>query len=117
MPSVSNSSTVTVTVTTTGALAQLPASTGTSHRYLGSWVIGPIGIFGVLLIGTARRRKSRTLAAGAMVVMLMILIGCSGTQKPAPSSTPSGTYNFNVIAQSGALQHSTQLTLVVRNGQ
>ena len=114
----SNSNEVTVTVTTSGPVAQMRGVSATRGGIGASWLFAQLAVFGVLVLGANGRRKSRPYAVAALIVMLLLLIGCGGTsapQSPAVSrATPPGTYSLNVVATSGTLQHVTKLTLIVQ---
>jgi hypothetical protein len=111
----SKSSTVIVTVRTDGAIAEMHAPSGRRNWLLASWIFAQMGIFGVLVCGANARRKFQTYVAASMIIMLLFLAGCSGTSAAARQSntTAPGTYSLSVVAISGALQHNTQLTLIV----
>ena len=117
----SKPSSVTVAITTAGQAAQTQPPI--------SWHGGPIlpiaylsfAAFGVMVCLGSMRRKLRSPLAMTMVAMaLLVLAGCGANgsqngQSPNPSNaTPPGKYNVAVVASSGRLQHSTNLTLIVQ---
>jgi len=73
---------------------------------------------------TRRRRYVRVLAPSVLLLLLTVgigLAGCGGggasgggTGSPPPTGTAAGTYTVTVTAISGALTHTTALTLVVQ---
>jgi hypothetical protein len=115
----SSSSAVTVSVKTAGASAQAHASAEKRGWFLALFAFGQMGIFGVILV-SGSRRKFRPGVAAAVMIMLLVLAGCGGTNLTPQSSpggsnaTPAGTYTLSVAATSGNLQHVTKLTLVVQ---
>jgi hypothetical protein len=88
----------------------------------------PISILFFALILAAilyfiRTRRLRLGFAIPLVAIALFLVlhssGCGGGSTtpppppPPPAGTPAGTYTINVTATSGALSHTTTLTLVV----
>jgi hypothetical protein len=80
----------------------------------------------LLLLPAACRRPRRQLGKLQLVLLLLmftgfiLLNGCAGssTGSSAPvetiQKTPAGTYSVSVVASSGAVSHSTNVTLVVQ---
>jgi photosystem II stability/assembly factor-like uncharacterized protein len=81
----------------------------------------------VVSLGGGLRRKPALFAALLVMVLGVVILqaacGGGGSSVPAPppqpTPTPAGppppvTYNFNVVANSGALQHQLPLTLIVQ---
>ncbi len=115
----SPASVVTVTVQTAGTTAAVKMPSGKRSSFLASWIFGPVGIFGVILLGANGRRKPQACIATALIVMLLLLTGCSGgaggQKTPVVSnSTPPGTYSLSLTAVSGTVQHVTKLALIVQ---
>ncbi len=62
---------------------------------------------------TQRRRLAFGLTFGLVAVFLAIQIGCGGGGGGG-GGTPAGTYTITVAGQSGGLNHSTNVQLVVQ---
>jgi len=78
-----------------------------------------LSVFLLRLARTRRQRFAGVLPLAGLVLFLMLqTIGCGGgssyTPPPPPTGTPAGTYVVTVTATSGALTHTTTLTLVVQ---
>ncbi len=79
-------------------------------------------LLSALLLRLARTRRQRFAGvlplAGLVLFLMLQTIGCGGgssyTPPPPPTGTPAGTYVVTVTATSGALTHTTTLTLVVQ---
>jgi IPT/TIG domain len=75
----------------------------------------------LLRLGRTRRQRwaSALPLAGLAIFLLLQAIGCGGGYSsppppPPPTGTPVGTYPVTVTATSGALTHTTTMTLVVQ---
>ncbi len=116
----SGSAVVTVAVKTSGPVAQLGEGSAGNRWLSASLLPGQLAIFGMLVVGARARRKFHAYIAIAVFSILLLLVACGagGTGTAQTSSTanitPSGTYVLNVVATSGSLQHTTELTLVVQ---
>lgn len=110
------SSTVSVSVTTSGPAVPMSAVSTTRGGLLAYWLCSPLAVFGVLVLGANNQRRSTRHIGAAVIVLLLLLVGCGGTgRSPVTSNTtPPGTYNLSVVATSGILQHVTTLTLIVQ---
>jgi len=110
---------VTVTVQTAGTVAGMQTPSGKRNAFLASWIFGPMGIFGVILLGANGRRKPQACIATVLMIMLLLLPGCSGSaaggKTPGVSNTtPPGTYSLSLTAVSGTVQYVTKLALIVQ---
>ncbi|HXQ35675.1 MAG TPA: hypothetical protein VN843_16790, partial [Anaerolineales bacterium] len=112
----STSSAVSVSVTTSAPAVQMGGVPAPRGGLLAYWLSSPLAVFGVLVLGANSQRKSRRHVGAAVIVMLLLLVGCGGTGRlpVASNTTPSGTYNLSVVATSGTLQYVTKLTLIVQ---
>ncbi len=95
-----------------------PASTTASILYPLTFGGGTLFACG-LLFAPIRRRHTRLFLAVSFSLILAGwgAVGCGGgsSSKPAtPAATPAGTYTFNVVASSGAVQTSTAYSLTVQ---
>jgi ASPM-SPD-2-Hydin domain-containing protein len=112
-----NSKEVTVAVTTSGSVSQAQRISGSQMKVSLALLCAPMAIFSAVVFAPSRRRKFHTYVVSAVMLMLLVLVGCGGTGAPKSlalaRTTPPGTYTLSVIATSGTLQHITRLTLVV----
>jgi Bacterial Ig-like domain (group 3) len=111
----------TITVTGTPAVPTLlsvntAATTTTSQLRPGLGAYG-LAFAGLLLFWPARRSRHRVWAIllYAIAIATLGLNGCSSGSGSSPAAqTPTGSYNFTVIASSGGLQTQTAYILVVQ---
>jgi hypothetical protein len=115
-PAGTSPTTITVTVATGLRVMLAPRS----HRVGPFTKIGALGepwlalvvfLFMLLVAPTIRRRPATALTAAVLFIALT-LVACGG-QSGVPVGTPAGTFPITVNATSGALTHSTTLTLLV----
>jgi choice-of-anchor B domain-containing protein len=117
----SGATAVTLTVTTTAPM--------TSRLWFGGatvfgafWIFGPA--FGLVLMRglrrtTAGRRTEISILLGVLLAAASIQVSCGGgggggtTPPPRPGTAP-GQYTVSVNTTSGAIQHTTSLTLTVQ---
>ena len=92
------------------------------------WLGLPAIVFGLFFVGGSRadrqtlRRATRLTALMLLALCALLLLqacggggGGSSSQPGTPQpGTPSGTYTITVSAQSGTVQHTTTVTLVVQ---
>ena len=80
-------------------------------------------LLSVFLLRLGRTRRQRWVSAlplaGLALFLLLQTIGCGGGYSsppppPPPTGTPAGTYTVTVTATSGALAHTTTVTLIVQ---
>jgi hypothetical protein len=73
-----------------------------------------------LLIGEARKKKSRMLTIMSLLIMFIPFASCGGgglvgnSSVTARPGTPAGTYTVLVTATSGSLSHAAQVALIVQ---
>jgi hypothetical protein len=76
-------------------------------------------ILAILMLRVARTRRQRFAGAlplaGLLLLLMLQAIGCGGGSNPPPppTGTPAGTYTVTVTATTGALTHTTTLSLTV----
>jgi sugar lactone lactonase YvrE len=111
--------TSTLEVRTTGTqLAIVHAGSGPA-----GWTLGLMGVLGMVVMGTGRKRRRKGIAGIFLLALFMTLAGC-GDHSTQPTSniipTPAGQSTVTVTAtgtggSSSAPQHSVQLTINVTN--
>jgi hypothetical protein len=113
--------TATLTVTTTASVAQsVPIRSSQDSTLYAIWLpFQGIGLIGMILAGSgAQAKKTRVSFCLAMIgVALMFMIGCAGgtgITTPPQNGTAPGTYTITVTGNSGSLQHSIPVTLIVQ---
>ena len=112
---------VTVTISTTPRSATAGMVTHDPARpWRGPWLPAWIAIALVLgggAIATGRRRRPAFRLAGlALALSAAGMVACTSSHPPAvpaATGTPAGTYPLVVTTTSGALRHTTNLTLIV----
>lgn len=107
----------TADLSVSSTLIQVNVSTAVSHHAVPG-LPGALG-FGLLLVLLSRRR-----AAFPLLMLCILLVGCSAgrliptdsSATPVVNPTPTGTYTITVTASDSVslAQHSVQLTLVVQ---
>jgi hypothetical protein len=114
-----------LTVTTTARTAAV-ASAHTGAPHIGFTGFASFGLLGVILVGTTTSRKRRWLMVGMAltVVALGTMVACGGgggggnppppPPPPVVTGTPAGTYTINVSATSGAITHTTSVSVIVQ---
>lgn len=111
-----NSSTVTLKISTSGATA----ANQSASQFAFATLLGfpGFGAFGMIVLSSRRRRnKSSLLIVLALIALAcLVMSGCAGGTGIVPNgnSTPPGTYTVTVTGASGSLQHSASLTLIVQ---
>jgi hypothetical protein len=77
-----------------------------------------LGVFGILLTGSKRRRKKLAILTvlALLIAALLFMSACAGGTGIAPQQTGTqpGTYTITVSGTAGTLQHSVPLTLKVQ---
>ena len=124
-PGGKNNPTATVTVTTTASSAALftsgtrPAGRFWAHRGDGEASIRLLGMIAVIPLslsfcGIATR--SRRMTSAAVITILLVLTGCSGSSSGGESrgGTPPGTYAIVVTGTAGGLSRSAHFDLTVK---
>jgi hypothetical protein len=109
----------TLTITTTAASASqiapfTPNSMSIPPMFLGSLL--SLGLFGIML-ASSKRQRARFVPVFAMLILMSLLVGCSGVSSHGSTTTgtPAGTYTVGVQG-SGAhnVSHTTNVQLVVQ---
>ncbi|HET9839147.1 MAG TPA: Ig-like domain repeat protein [Candidatus Angelobacter sp.] len=112
-PNGTTASTTLTLSTTARSVASAQPTGGMTLAALASF-----GFVGVVLLGSARRRK-RTVRLvsgllGTLAFGCIISCGGGGGKPPTITGTPAGTYSVTVSATSGATTHSSVITLTVQ---
>lgn len=115
----------TLTISTTAATSAALTSADGPKSKLGSRVLlaslSSLGMFGMVLAGSNKKRRVQMIITATVVVMLAItLVGCSGVSSGSStttptSGTPAGTYNI-VIQGTGTanVSRTTNVQLIVQ---
>jgi Bacterial Ig-like domain (group 2)/Putative Ig domain/Kelch motif/Galactose oxidase, central domain len=121
-PAVADAS-VTMTITTTARSSLAPHFDKPFGPLTIRRVLEIISMFVAILVLISSRRRHRCVSlvpAGALLLCLCLIYGCttgggngSTTTGGGSSGTPAGTYNITVTATSGTLVQTTQVTLTV----
>ena len=106
--------TATLTVTARSTVASLPGHSTAAQLAL--W-LGTLPVFGVVLLSAGRRRKWQ-IAVLLVLVLVMAHVGCGGggmiqTQSSSSPTSDSHAVVVTVTGTSGALQHSSAVTVTV----
>jgi hypothetical protein len=114
--------TTTLTVTTTASSSAnllnsaRPGSKPASPVLLAS--LSGMGLFGLMLAGSSKKRSARILSGMMMLLMLCTIVGCSGASSgKSATGTPAGTYVVTVTGTgtgTGAPTHNLNLSLIVQ---
>jgi hypothetical protein len=117
----SNAATVTITVQTARVESAMQTPAGRRNSLMALWIFAPLGLFGVLLLGSnsCHKRAAQHAALVMVTTTLLLLTGCGGASSTTGSElktqvTPPRTYILSVLAFSGTIQHSVALTLTVQ---
>jgi subtilase family serine protease len=111
------SSTITVTTTAAStAMLRSPRRISLAH-----WIPGLNLLFSVVLVGVAKRRRTRGTFLWMMLFLLVLTPGCGGgnsnpspTPPPPTVSTPTGSYTVVVSATSGSSTSTAGFALIVQ---
>jgi len=107
-----NSATATLTITapTTAAMLAIPA-----HRRLGDslYALWLPSLFGITLVGGSKKLRRRYWVLGSLLLLFVILQAACGGGSSKVVQQPTN-YTVTVTGASGAIQHSTEVTVTVQ---
>jgi len=108
-----SATTETVTIGTTAASSLIDGPLGRPNRIFYALLFP--AMVGLLLPITHRKRKSSAaIGLMAMLVLLMLLPGCSSSSTPHNPGTPVGQTNVTVTATSSTISHTITVNLNVQ---
>jgi hypothetical protein len=116
-PAANGSATSELTVTTTGSTASLRAMFRIrSSPLFALW----LPILGLAVLGGgfgSNRSRKKKISAGVLIGLVLVGLGfqaACGGGSPSSSGTPLGQYTVTVNATTGAIAHTTAVTLRVQ---
>jgi len=114
----SSASSSTLTITAASTPPSGGGGGGGGYPYAMVALLPGLGLFGTVLTTGKRKPLARksilwTSALGLLLVISMFALGCGGSSSSSKAQTPASQATLTVTGKSGALSHTTPLTVTI----
>jgi hypothetical protein len=113
-----NPSTISAGASTPSTLTVSAAATPPTNGYGFATLLPGLGLFGMLLTPRKRKPLARksilfTSVLGLLLVVSLFTLGCGSSSTSSKAQTSASQVNLTVTGTSGAISHSTPVTITV----